>query len=267
MRVGATAPTAAVLQMAPRLDEPTTVVLEETWSVGELALDAYIDGAGNRCHRVVVPDGPTELEFRARVRVGALPDPIDEDAREIPPGELPSEVLVYTMPSRYCLSDELAPEAYRRFGHLEPGWARVQAIFDDVHSHVSFRYGVTTSMSTAADVFRSAEGVCRDYTHLATSFCRAMNIPARYVMGYIPDIGIPPSDAPMDFCAWTEVFLTGGWHTFDARLNVRRIGRVPIARGRDAVDVAILTSFGQLELHSFDVVADEVPEQRDLTTA
>jgi len=179
---------------------------------------------------------------------------------------LPDDVLVYLLPSRYCLPDELGPVAWERFGHLETGWARVQAVVDAVHGHLQFGYGASTATTTAADVYRSGQGVCRDFAHLAISFCRALNIPARYVFGYIPDIGIPPPVEPMDFCAWFEAYLDGAWHTFDARLNARRIGRVVVGRGRDAVDVAMLTSYGQVELAAFEVEAEQV-EDREVSDA
>jgi transglutaminase-like putative cysteine protease len=275
--VNAVLPTAAVLQVAPRLDEPTTCVVDEHWDI-DAPHDApgdrdpqhqqqhqphqpaqYLDMFRNRCHRLTAPVGQTDIAYRAKVRVSPLQDPTDRAAGEVPPMQLPGEVLTYTLPSRYCLSDELAPEALQRFGHLAPGWQRVQAIVDDVHEHLTFRYGSSTASSTAVDVFRQGEGVCRDFTHLAITFCRALNIPARYVMGYIPDIGVEPPDAPMDYCAWMEVYLGESWHTFDPRLNERRIGRVVVARGRDAVDTAILTSYAQLDLRVFVVVADEDP--------
>lgn len=251
------ADTAAVLQFAPRLDVVSACVLEEAWYLAGPAPTEYLDVYRNRCHRLVLPAGETQLSYRAKVRVSPLPDPVDPEACELPPAELPDDVLLYTLPSRYCLSDQLADEAHRRFGHLCSGWDRVQAVVDDVHQHISFRYGSSTATTTALDVFHQREGVCRDYTHLAISYCRALNIPARYVMGYIPDIGVPPPDAPMDFCAWMEVYLGGQWHTFDARLNQRRIGRVVVGRGRDAVDVALLTTFGTVGLDRFEVVADD----------
>ena len=185
-------------------------------------------------------------------------DPVAAAAEELPVASLPDDVLVYLLPSRYCLPDELGAEAWRLFGHQRPGWARVQAVVDHVHDHVTFGYGTSSAVTTAADVYRSGQGVCRDYAHLAISFCRALNIPARYVFGYIPDIEVPPPDEPMDFCAWFEAYLDGSWHTFDARLNARRIGRVVVGRGRDAVDVAMLTSYGRVDLVGFEVEADEI---------
>jgi transglutaminase-like putative cysteine protease len=214
---------------------------------------------------MTIEAGVVDVSYRAKVRVSALADPVEASATEIHPIDLPGEVLMYTLPSRYCLPDELGHEAASRYGHLAPGWSRVQAVMDDVHDHLSFRYGSSTPSSTAVDVFHAGEGVCRDFTHLGITMCRALNIPARYVMGFIPDIGVPPPDAPQDFCAWLEVYLAdadgrGGWHTFDPRNNERRIGRVPIARGRDAVDTAIMTSYGRHDLLGFEVIADEIDD-------
>jgi transglutaminase-like putative cysteine protease len=159
------------------------------------------------------------------------------------------------MPSRFCLPDELGHEAWQRFGPMEPGWGRVQAIVDYVHNHLEFSLGSSNPWTTAVDANRARQGVCRDFAHLAISFCRAMNIPARYVFGYIPDIGVPEEGA-MDFAAWFEAYLDGRWHTFDARNNIPRIGRVVVGRGRDAVDVALITSFGPLTLTDFEVRAE-----------
>ena len=163
--------------------------------------------------------------------------------------------MIYLLPSRYCLPDELGADAWHHFGALEPGWARVQAVVQMVHEHLTFGYGSSSAVTTAADAYRSGRGVCRDYAHLAISFCRALNIPARYVFGYIPEIDVPPPVEPMDFAAWFEAYLDGAWHTFDARNNRRRVGRVVVGRGRDAVDVALITSFGPVTLTEFDVRA------------
>jgi transglutaminase-like putative cysteine protease len=179
----------------------------------------------------------------------------------MPVEELPDDVLHYTLPSRFCLSDMLSDTAWQLFGSIEPGWARVQAICDWVHTNIRFQYGTSNSMTTALDIYEQKVGVCRDLTHLAVTFCRALNIPTRYVFGYLPDIGVPPPDAPMDFCAWMEVYLDGRWWTFDPRNNMPRIGRVLIGRGRDALDVAMVTTYGSPRLQSMTVWADEVPAQ------
>jgi len=256
---------AVVVQVTPRLDDRATV-LEEHWVVDAHGQPGaapprrheYLDAFGNRCERLTLPQGETTLRYQAKVLVPGVPDAVAPGAPEVPVAALPDDALVYLLPSRYCLPDELGADAWRHFGALEPGWARVQAVVDMVHSHLTFGYGSSSPVTTAADVYRSGHGVCRDFAHLAISFCRALNIPARYVFGYIPDIGIPPPDEPMDFCAWFEAYLDGSWHTFDARLNARRVGRVVVGRGRDAVDVAMLTSYGRVDLVGFEVEADEV---------
>ena len=185
-----------------------------------------------------------------------LPAP---DLVEMPVARLPHEVLNFVMPSRFCQPDELGHEAWQHFGDLPPGSSRVQAIVDYVHAHLEYVPGASNPWTTAADAHRAGQGVCRDFAHLAISLCRALNIPARYVFGYIPAIGVPLPDEPMDFAAWFEAYLDGSWHTFDARNNRRRIGRVIVGRGRDAVDVAMITSFGPLTLTNFQVLAEEAP--------
>jgi transglutaminase-like putative cysteine protease len=193
-------------------------------------------------------------------------DVILPNADEVPVALLPDEVVSFVMPSRVCLTDELGHEAWQRFGGLTPGWDRVQTIVDYVHDYLEFVPGASNPWTTAVDAYRAGQGVCRDFAHLAITFCRALNIPARYVFGYIPDIDVPPPSEPMDFAAWFEVYLDGGWHTFDARNNTPRVGRVIVGRGRDAVDVALLTSFGPLTLTGFEVRADSIthdPGARD----
>jgi transglutaminase-like putative cysteine protease len=176
------------------------------------------------------------------------------------PEDLPDDVLIYTLPSRYCLPDELADQAWDLFGSMVPGYGRVQAICDHVHRHLTFQYGSTTALSTARDVNDSGFGVCRDFTHLAITFCRALNIPARYVFGYIPPIDLPPDPdpPPMDFAAWMEVWLENRWWTFDPRNNVRRKGRVVVGRGRDAADVAMATTYGGPRLNQMNVTSFEL---------
>jgi transglutaminase-like putative cysteine protease len=189
-----------------------------------------------------------------------VPDELDAfvpDAPQLAPDVLPDDVLLYTLPSRYCLSDMLADVAWQHFGTTDPGWGRVQAICDFVHARINFAYGSSLPTTTAVDVYQNATGVCRDFAHLAIAFCRAMNIPARYVFGYLPDIDVPPPYATMDFCAWFEAFLGGTWYTFDARNNERRRGRAVIGRGRDALDVAMVTTYGPAQLHEMLVRADK----------
>ena len=233
-------------------------VLQREWSVEPRThIHHYADLYGNACARVVLPTGRSTLRYDALVLVPDAAEDVDESAPELPPHELPDDVLIYTLPSRYCLPDMLGDEAWSRFGTVPTGYSRVQAICDHVHSHLTFSYGSSGSWSTAMDVNASGFGVCRDFTHLAISFCRALNIPARYVFGYLPDMDVPPDPAPMDFAAWMEVWLGDRWWTFDPRNNSTRKGRVLIGHGRDASDVAMVTTFGAPLLESMTVLAQE----------
>ncbi len=233
-------------------------VAGEQWSMQpDVPMRHYRDLYGNPCTRVVLPIGRSSLRYQAFAEVLDVADDVAEDAAEVPPDMLPDDVLLYTLPSRYCLPDMLGDEAWSRFGSARPGYSRVRQICAHVHGHLSFRYGSSTAMSTAADVNASGFGVCRDFTHLAISFCRALNIPARYVFGYLPDMDTDPDPAPMDFAAWMEVWLAGRWWTFDPRNNEPRKGRVPIGRGRDAADVAMATTFGGPHLEAMRVIAEE----------
>ncbi len=255
-----TQPTAAVFIIRPEASS-TVDVLSERWSARpEMPVHDYVDVYGNACRRVTIPAGATTLEFDTLVETTNEFDPVVPDAREYTAAELPDDVLLYTLPSRYCLSDILFSRAHELFGNVEPGWNRVQTIVDWVHDNIAFAYGTSTPTTTAADVLSSGTGVCRDYAHLAIAFCRAMNIPARYAFGYMPDIDVPPPYAPMDFCAWSEVFIGGRWFIFDPRNNARRRGRVTIARGRDALDVAMVTTYGAATLRSMTVRADAVSD-------
>jgi transglutaminase-like putative cysteine protease len=240
-------------------DEPRVKVLEESWSIDPVVdSHSYVDLYGNPCLRVVLPAGTSTLRYDALAVVPDATEDYDEDAPEIMPEQLPDDVLIYTLPSRYVLPDMLANESWSRFGSMAPGYRRVQAITQHVHDHLTFSYGSSNPMSTAADVNASGFGVCRDFTHLAISFCRALNIPARYVFGYLPDIDITPAEGPMDFAAWMEVWLGDQWWTFDPRNNRRLKGRVVVGRGRDASDVAMATTFGGPRLDSMVVHAEEV---------
>jgi transglutaminase-like putative cysteine protease len=196
---------------------------------------------------------------RERAMTTGRPDVIAPEAQQIPVPDVPEDALVFLLGSRYCETDRLSETAWKLFEQTPTGWGRVQAICDYVHRHITFGYEHARMTRTAPEAFHDRTGVCRDFTHLAVAFCRCMNIPARYCTGYLGDIGVPPDDAPMDFSAWFEVFLGGQWHTFDARHNTPRIGRVLIARGRDAADVAISNTFGPATLTSFRVWTDEVP--------
>ena len=225
----------------------------------ELAVTYYIDSFGNRCSRLVAPPGPLKLSNSTLVRCPEEPDEEDWSARESPVRDLPNEALVFLLSSRYCEVDRLAQVAQELFGHIPPGWGRVQAICDWVHSKVEFNYQHARPTKTALDLFTERIGVCRDFQHLAVTFCRALNIPARYATGYLGDIRVPLR-LPMDFSAWFEVYLENRWWTFDARNNQRRLGRILMATGRDAADVAITTSFGRADLVHFLVVSEEEAE-------
>ena len=224
-------------------------------------VDAYRDGFGNWCTRVVLPKGRTRVTANAVVNDTGLADTIVADAQQIPVQDLPVDTLVYLLGSRYCETDRLSATAWSLFEHTPTGWGRVQAICDFVHNHVTFGYEHASVTQTALETFTRKTGVCRDFNHLAVAFCRCMNIPARYCTGYLGEIGMTPPYGPMDFAAWFEVFLGGQWHTFDARNNIPRIGRVLIARGRDAADVALSNAFGANTLTNFTVWTDEVPER------
>lgn len=235
------------------------VLLEGKRLMSDPAMDIrdYTDLYGNLCLRTVLPEGRSDFRYEAVAVVPDQAEEADEDAPECTPDALPDDTLIYTLPSRYCLPDVLGDEAWSRFGGLRPGYRRVQAICDHVHRHLTFQYGSTTALSSAADVNLTRMGVCRDFTHLAVSFCRALNIPARYVFGYLPDLDVPPDPAPMDFAAWMEVWLADRWWTFDPRNNARRKGRIVIGRGRDASDVAVATTFGGPRLEAMLVRAEE----------
>jgi len=218
----------------------------------------YRDGFGNWCTRAVAPAGRFRVRADALVNDSGLPDPFHPDAVQHPVQDLPEEAIVFLLGSRYCETDRLSEQAWKLFGDAPTGWGRVQAICDYVHRHIAFGYEHARMTRSALEAFHDRTGVCRDYTHLAVALCRCMNIPARYCTGYLGDIGVPPPHGTPDFAAWFEVFLGGRWHTFDARNNVRRIGRILIARGRDAADVALSNTFGPNTLASFRVWTDEV---------
>ncbi len=220
----------------------------------------YFDSFGNVCTRVVAPPGPFQISTSAVIADDGLPDVIDFNAQETPVPMLPNDVLVYLLGSRYCETDRLAPTAWSLFGNVRSGWSRVQAIVAFVHNTVEFGYHHANPTKSAYDVMQQRRGVCRDFAHLAIALCRCMNIPARYATGYLGDIGVPRDPAPMDFSAWFEAYLGGRWYTFDARHNAPRIGRVLMAHGRDAADVALTTSIGEVTLTRFNVRTEEMLE-------
>jgi transglutaminase-like putative cysteine protease len=220
-------------------------------------IELYHDSYGNICSRFLAQAGPLRLYNSTLIEDSGEPDPVNPIARQAPVQDLPSDVLRFMLASRYSEVDQLMNTAGNLFGNTEPGWARVQAICDWVHSNIEFGYNYASSTKTAQDVFADRRGVCRDFQHLAIAFCRCLNIPARYAAGYLGDIGVPLKP-PMDFSAWFEAYLENRWWTFDARNNTPRIGRVLMSTGRDAADVAITTSFGTAWLKGFTVVTDEI---------
>jgi transglutaminase-like putative cysteine protease len=224
----------------------------------QVPVSEYNDVYGNRCGRAVVPAGCVTFRNDALVEDDGRPDAEVPNAYQHSVQELPNDVLLFLLASRYCEVDsELRDTAWSLFGTLPAGWPLVQAVCNFTHRHIRFDYMQARANRTALDVFRERAGVCRDYMHLAITFCRSLNIPARYCTGYLGDIGVPPAASAMDFSAWFEVYLSGAWHAFDARNNIPRIGRVLMARGRDAADVALTTTFGTNQLRSFQVWTDE----------
>jgi transglutaminase-like putative cysteine protease len=238
------------------LREPDRLQIEPASHVTQ-----YLDSFGNRCCRFVAQPGELRLWNSTLIEDSGEVDAQNAEARELPVEELPTEALRFLLPSRYCEVDLLSNIALELFGNIPPGWRRMQAICDWVHSKVTFGYNFARATKTALDAYTERVGVCRDFQHLAIAFCRSLNIPARYVTGYLGDIGVPPAPSPMDFSAWFEAYLDGRWWTFDARHNQPRIGRVVMATGLDAADVAITTSFGSLQLTKFEVVTYEVAQE------
>ena len=237
----------------PSVRKPEAVTVEPFTPIRH-----YYDSFGNLCGQMHAPAGLIRLHNDAVVEDSGLLDEGDPDAPQHPVESLPPDTLQFLLASRYCEVDLLKDKAWELFSQTPPGWRRVRAICDFVHNHLTFSYPRARETRTAAEAYEEKLGVCRDFTHLSITFCRCLNIPARYATGYVGDIGVPKDPNPMDFSAWFEVFLGGRWWTFDARHNVPRIGRVLMARGRDAVDVALTTSFGVAQLRKFEVWTDEV---------
>jgi len=225
-----------------------------------LPVARYLDAFGNICSRLVAPPGEVAIRTDAIVADCGLPDAVEPAARQHEVGELPHDALVFLLGSRYCETERLMNVAWSNFAGTQPGWPRVQAICDFVNSHLRFGYPHARATRTAVEAFVERRGVCRDFAHLAVSLCRCMNIPARYCTGYLGDIDVEPEPEPMDFSAWFEAYLGGRWYAFDARHNVPRIGRIVMARGRDAADVALSTTFGRNTIKRFNVVTDEIAE-------
>jgi transglutaminase-like putative cysteine protease len=235
------------------LREPDDLIVDPTTPV-----TYYIDSFGNRCARFLAPQGTIRLSGSTLIEDSGAPDPVEPWVRETDLEDLPENTVQYLLSSRYCEVDLLSNTAAQLFGGLPRGWQCVQAVCDWVHNHVTFGYEYARPTRTALEVFNERVGVCRDFQHLAVTLCRCLNIPARYATGYLGDIGVPFSPAPMDFSAWFEVYLENRWWSFDARHNTPRIGRILMATGRDAADVAITTSFGAAYLRKFQVVTEEV---------
>jgi transglutaminase-like putative cysteine protease len=256
--VSVTNPTPMICLLDVHPDGRRNIVSESPFTCTPPVLSStYTDALGNRCRRLIAPAGDLTMRIAGTILDSGAPDPVAPFAREAPVERLPADTLLYLMGSRYCETDKLSQTAWDLFGSTQPGWARVQAICDFVHEHITFGYQHARATRTALEAFEERKGVCRDFAHLMIAFCRCLNIPARYVNGYLGDIGVPPDPAPMDFSAWVEVFLDQRWFTFDPRHNRPRIGRIVVARGRDATDVPLINSFGPHVLTRFEVRTDE----------
>lgn len=253
-------PTPMLLMLSPHPSRLADLVEPHAMSFNPpVAHRDYVDGFGNVCTRIVAPAGLLTISTKLVVSDPGTHETMAQGAMQRPVEELPDDMLVYLLGSRYCDTDRLSDAAWAMFGQGPTGLARVQAICDFVHAHIMFGYEHASPTRTASEAFADRRGVCRDYAHLAITLCRCLNIPARYCTGYLGDIGVAPPHGTMDFAAWFEVFLEDSWHLFDARNNTPRIGRILMARGRDATDVAIATTFGPCNLNSFLVMTDEVP--------
>ena len=247
-------PTAILLMLYSHPAAPATRAEPERLAVEPaLPVEDFVDWFGNRAGRLIAPAGTLRLRYDNVARDGGQPEPVIDGLPLVPVAELPPECWRYLLASRYCEVDRMTAIAWDLFGGTPESWERVQAVIDWVHRNVTFGYQYSRPTKTAFDVFTERQGVCRDFQHLAITFLRALNVPARYATGYLGDIGVPRDPNPMDFSAWLEVYLGGAWYTLDARHNEPRIGRVLMGRGRDAVDVALTTSFGPTTLTKFTV--------------
>ncbi len=254
---GFSTPTAAITQ--PPSTDCQRILNPQLILTPDVPLHSYIDSFGNIVWRWTAPQGIQRIYYNAIAEISPLADPVLPDLPGTLVDQLPDAALMYTLPSRYCPSDMVLDEAWNLFGDVPDGWPRVQAICDWAHRNVAYVAGSSTGTTSGYEAYQNRKGVCRDFAHIAVMFCRALNIPARYVCGYLPDINVPLNLDPMDFHAWFEAYLGGAWRTFDARHNQPRIGRVVIAHGRDAVDTAIMTSYGDSRLTSMSVWANELP--------
>jgi transglutaminase-like putative cysteine protease len=252
-----TAPTPMILTVQIRPERTPDLIEPETLTLfPETPHDTYLDGFGNKCLRLTAPVGHLSIWNRFVIADSGLPEELPTNAYQHQVTELPADTLVYLLGSRYCETEKLMQQAWDLFGNTWEGWPRVQAIMDYAHARIRFDYALARKDRTAFEAHEEQVGVCRDYAHLAITFFRCMNIPARYCTGYLGDIGVPADPAPMDFSAWMEIYMGGRWWTLDARHNQPRIGRILIARGRDAADVAIATSFGTATLSEFKVITE-----------
>ncbi|MCV9937368.1 transglutaminase family protein [Boseaceae bacterium BT-24-1] len=256
--------TPAVVLLDPHPSRSKDVVGQPTPQIKSIIdgrnvpVEEYTDGFGNQCRRLVIPQGGAIFTNDVIVRDTGIPDQFDKNAPEVWPGDLPAELIEYTLSSRYCEVDELSATAWNLFGNFAPGWNRVQQICNYVNAQIRFDYRFARNTRTAVQAMNERVGVCRDFTHLAIALCRAMNIPARYCNGFLGDIGVPRDPAPMDYNAWFEAYLGGKWYIFDARHNMPRIGRVLVARGRDAADIPMIHTYGPHGLQRFDILTEEV---------
>ncbi|MCS3902826.1 transglutaminase-like putative cysteine protease [Methylohalomonas lacus] len=260
-------PTPMILTLKVHSTRVTDLIFSDPIVADPLVtVDTFFDSYGNQSARIVAPKGILRLSTDAVINDSGLPDAVNPQARQTPVEQLPDDTLQFLLGSRYCETDLLGDTAWQLFSNNVTGWSRAQAICDYVHHHIAFGYHDARNTRTAWEVFQEKKGVCRDFAHLAIAFCRCMNIPARYCTGYLGDMGIPPPYGEMDFAAWFEVYLDGKWYIFDPRNNMPRIGRILIARGRDAADVAISTAFGPNTLKSFKVHTDESDESCSSST-
>ena len=251
------APTPMVLAVHVRPERQVDLIQPEIFTLyPQIPYTTYVDSFGNTCSRLIAPAGRLSIWNRFIISDSGLPEQLPIDAYAHAVAELPEDALMFLLGSRYCETDKLMQTAWSLFGHLWSGWPQVSAILDYVHQRLRFSYQSARSDRTAFEAHEEQVGVCRDFAHLAITLCRCMNIPARYCTGYLGDIGVPPDPAPMDFSAWFEIYMGGRWWTLDARHNQPRIGRVLMARGRDAADVAIATSFGNARLTEFQVITE-----------
>jgi transglutaminase-like putative cysteine protease len=249
-------PVTLVLQVEPRPDAVLAIVQSQLDTDPVVPMHRYLDIYGNVCRRLTLGPGRTRIRYEAEVEVDSAVDVADPTVIQPAVADLPDEVLHFTLASRYCESDLLSNTAWALFGGIPEGWSRVQAVIDWVHDNITFATGSSDTSTGATQIYVQRRGVCRDFTQLAVAFLRGLNVPTRYCFGYLPDIDVPILPEPMDFAAWLEAYIGDRWYTLDPRNNQRRTGRVVIGRGRDALDVAMLTSYGRAPLEAMRVVAE-----------